>query len=333
MDAIIHCGVPFIFIWAGRGTGKTYGFIDVVLSQNIKFAFMRRTQSQHEIIQKQETSPFKAWLSDHPDRDVGISTISKYVGGVYNMQEINGKSVPQGPPIGYTLALSTISNVRGFDLSDVDVMGYDEFIPEIHERPLKGECEALLNAYETINRNRELNGRPPLIMVCMANANMLANPIFMGLNLVKRAEHMARTGKRLSIDSARGICMVNLKDSRISQAKSNTALYRMAADTDFSRMALSNEFASEEYGRIKSRVLDEYMPIVAVGEITIYRHKSCGRYYVSSHKTGSPITYGSGTIELKRFQKQFFWLWREYLSDNLEFEEHIVEILFNEYFK
>lgn len=332
MDAAINCGVPFIFLWGGRGTGKTYGFIDYVLRNNIKFALMRRTQSQHEIIQKPETSPFKSWCMDN-DIDIGINPIGKYVGGIYNMETVNNKRIPQGAPIGYTLALSTISNVRGFDMSDVLILGYDEFIPERHERPIKGEADALFNAYETINRNRELKGKPPLILICMANANMLANPIFMGLNLVRKAEEMERTGKQYSIDKRRGICMINLCDSHISEAKRDTALYRMARGTQFSEMALSNVFASEEYGRIKSRNLSEYTPVVAVGEITIYKHKSGGRYYACGHKTGTPVTFGSGDIELLRFKKQFDWIWRQYIADNIEFEEHIIEILFNQYFK
>ena len=333
MSAVINCGAPFIFLWGGRGTGKTYGFIDTVLRNKIKFAFIRRTQSQHEIIQKPETSPFKAWNMDNDDREVGILPISKYVGGVYNMETINNKAVPAGSPIGYTLALSTISNVRGFDMSDVEAVGYDEFIPERHERPIKGECDALMNAYETINRNRELKGKKPLTLVCMANANMLANPIFMGLNLVRKAEEMEKKGKQISYDQRRGICMINLSDSKISEKKSETALYRMAKGTTFSEMALSNTFANEEYGRIRSRNLQEYIPVVSVGEITAYKHKSGDRYYISSHRMGTPPVYGSGEIELKRFQKQYDWLWRQYIADNIEFEEHILEILFNQYFK
>jgi hypothetical protein len=40
-------------------------------------------------------------------------------------------------PIGYTCALSTLSNMRGFDASDIQLLICDEFIPEKHERLLK----------------------------------------------------------------------------------------------------------------------------------------------------------------------------------------------------
>ena len=46
------------------------------------------------------------------------------------------------------MALSTVSNLRGFDMSDCTLLIYDEFIPEPHERPLKNEAAALFNAYE-----------------------------------------------------------------------------------------------------------------------------------------------------------------------------------------
>ena len=35
---------------------------------------------------------------------------------------------------------------------------FAEFIPEAHERLIKNEAAALFNFYETINRNRELDG-------------------------------------------------------------------------------------------------------------------------------------------------------------------------------
>ena len=91
---------------------------------------------------------------------------------------------------GYTSALSTFSNLRGFDGSNIKILLYDEFIPERHERLIKNEADAFFNVYETINRNRELQGGPPLIALCLSNSNSLASPIFTALNLVKTLERM-----------------------------------------------------------------------------------------------------------------------------------------------
>lgn len=322
---IIETGLPFLFVVGGRGTGKTYTALKTVKEDGTKFFFMRRTQAQADLISKPEFSPFKA-LNTDLGWDVGIRSISKYNGAFYdNSQE-------GGLPIGYTGALSTMSNVRGFDSQDVQLLIYDEFIPERHERPIKNEGAALLNAYETINRNRELQGRKPLQMLCMANANDLSNPIFLELGLVGKAERMKRKGQEVSIDQSRGIGIFMLSSSPISGAKKDTALYRLTTGSEFERMALENDFAEREYSDVKHRPLQEYRPEVAVGELCIYSHKTTGRLYVTTHISGSPPTYTAGEQDLKRFRRSWGWIYQEDMAGNIDFEEVFCRILLTKYF-
>lgn len=331
ISALIKTGMPFIFCWGGRGTGKTYGALKWAIENDVKFGLMRRTQSQLDLISKPEFSPFKS-INKDTKRNVGIVPLSKYNGGIYNMDLVDGKNVAQGAPIGYTFALSTIANIRGFDGSDIELLIYDEFIPEPHSRPIKEEHEAFLNAYETINRNRELQGRKPLQVLCLANANALDNPLFMGLQIVTRADKMNRIKQEYSIDSKRGLLLVNLCKSIISEQKSNTALYRLSQNSTFSKMALTNDFSGEEErGRIGVRPILEYKPIVSIGELCIYRHKSIDLYYCTSYTTGSPQKFGIGESERARFRRLYSWLWSAYLDNKIDFEERICEILLTKY--
>lgn len=322
---IIETGLPFLFVVGGRGTGKTYTALKTVKEDGTKFFFMRRTQAQADLISKPEFSPFKAVNTDQ-GWDVGIRSISKYNGAFYDNAEEGGL------PIGYTGALSTMSNVRGFDSQDVQLLIYDEFIPERHERPIKNEGAALLNAYETINRNRELQGRKPLQMLCMSNANDLSNPIFLELGLVGKAERMKRKGQEVSIDQRRGIGIFMLTNSPISEAKKETALYRLTTGSEFERMAIENDFAEREYAEVKHRPLQEYRPEVAVGELCIYSHKTTGRLYVSTHVSGSPPTYTAGEQDLKRFRRSWGWIYQEDMAGNIDFEEVFCRILLTKYF-
>lgn len=322
---IIETGLPFLFVVGGRGTGKTYTALKTVKEDGTKFFFMRRTQAQADLISKPEFSPFKA-LNTDLGWDVGIRSISKYNGAFYDNAEEGGL------PIGYTGALSTMSNVRGFDSHDVQLLIYDEFIPERHERPIKNEGAALLNAYETINRNRELQGKKPLQMLCMANANDLSNPIFLELGLVSKAERMKRKGQEVSIDQRRGIGIFMLSNSPISGAKKETALYRLTTGSEFERMALENDFAERNYSDVKHRPLQEYRPEVAVGELCIYSHKTTGRLYVSTHVSGSPPTYTAGEQDLKRFRRSWGWIYQEDMAGNIDFEEVFCRILLTKYF-
>lgn len=328
---ILGLGLPFVFIVGGRGTGKTFGALEVVIEDNITFMFMRRTQSQADIINKPQFSPFKS-LNSEFGWNIGTQSISKYNSGFYEQEEIEGKMKCVGEPKGYTCALSTVSNVRGFDGSDIDLLIYDEFIPEKHERPIKNEGSALLNAYETINRNRELKGRKPLQMLCMANSNDLANPIFMELQLVRKAEHMKKKGHEVLIDREKGIVIVMMYKSAISIEKDRTVLYKLTSGSDFADMAIKNVFSGEEVGFIKSQPLKEYRPVVAIGEICIYKHKSKRVYYVSTHTTGTPPEFGIGEIEKSRFRRVYSWLWQEYMKNNIIFEEYLCEILLTKYF-
>lgn len=332
IPGIIATGMPFIFCWGGRATGKTYGALKEAVESGVKFGLMRRTQAQLDLISKPEFSPFKP-LNRDMGWDIGIQPLSKYNGGIYKMEDVDGRRSPTGAPIGYTFALSTIANVRGFDGSDIELLIYDEFIPEPHARPIKEEHEAFLNAYETINRNRELQGRKPLQVLCLANANTLANPLFMGLNLVTKAERMNRTGQEYSIDHKRGFVLVNLCKSSISDLKRDTALYRLTGNNAFAKMALTNDFSGEEErGKIGSKPLLEYRPIVVIGELCIYRHKNADLFYCSTHVSGSPPTFGVGETERLRFRRVYSWLWNAYLDNKMEFEERICEILLTKYF-
>ena len=329
--AAIQTGMPFIFEWGGRGTGKTVGSLEMAVSDGIKFIYMRRTQTQCDMINKPEFSPFKT-LNSIYGWNIGTQTLSKYNAGFYHMIDDGEKLTAQGNPIGYTCALSTIANMRGFDASDVDLLIYDEFIPEKHERPLKNEAAAFFNAYETVNRNREFSGKPPLQMLCLSNANDMANPIFLSLNLVRKADSMSKKCQEIYIDKEKRLCLINLQNSPISYRKNQTALYRLTAGTEFSDMSIKNDFAWEERSTIKGRPIVEYRPIVTVGEITIYSHKSNGTHYISTHRRGTPPIYGSGEIELSRFQAAFRWVWFEYMANKIVFEEYLCEVLLNKYF-
>lgn len=332
MRAIINNDMPFVALCGGRGTGKTYGALSVCIEDNIKFIYMRRLQAQVDLLMRPEFNPFKTINTDR-DTDITPFSVNKYIAGYYHTETNDkGKVIPAGEPLGYMLALSTISNLRGFDMSDVDLLILDEFIPERHERPIKDEASAFFNAYETINRNRELLGKAPLKCVMLSNANDLGNPYFIELNLVMKCERMRQRGIEYLEDKKRGIGLCILKESRISKEKAGTALYKLTAGTEFSYMAINNEFAGEERGRIGSRSLFEYKPRVKVGEIVIYKHKSRGEYYCCSHLTGNCKSYGTGPVDLARFRKEFFLLWSEYMRNNIIFESYLCEILFQKYF-
>lgn len=335
MAKIIENPFPFCFVVGARGTGKTFGALDYVYERQYKhFILMRRTQEQCNTISRQEFSPFKALEQyHHYDRLITCRSAGKNMGryGDVVLDE-NGEEIDYYTQ-GYAVALSTIANMRGFDMSDIELLIYDEFIKERHEKPLKDEGKAFLNAYETINRNRELSGRDPVKCVCMANSNDIANPIFTELKLVTTCERMLSKGVDVYTNKERGIAIYLLHNSPISQKKKETALYKLAdARTEFSKMAIANDFNLEEGINVKSRNLIEYVPLVQVGESVIYKHKSNGMYYVTTHASGKIPYFGDNDMELKRFCRSYFYLWDAYLNRKIQFESYMLERLFEHYY-
>lgn len=318
---ILSYKCTFNFIVGGRATGKTYGALDYVVEDDVLFMLMRRTQAQTDLINKPEFSPFKPVCNDR-HIDITTASVSKY----------NAKFMLDDETIGYTCALSTIANMRGFDASDVKLLIYDEFIPERHERPIKSEGAAFLNAYETMNRNREFDGIRPMTALCMANAFDIANPIFLELGLVGIAEKMKQNGRELYIDRERSILILLPDSDKIKKEKSNTALYKLTEGSEFNAMALNNDFIYNPTENIKSMPLREFNPVVTVGEITIYKHKSKRLYYVSEHRTGNPPTFTTDEIGLKRYIKNYgMRFYRLYMQNCFKFENMLTKSLFELY--
>lgn len=294
---ILKYPTPFIFVVGGRGTGKTYGALKYVLENDIKFLYMRRTQAQADLINKPEFSPFKSVARDM-DMLITSAPITKYNSAFYRAEMKDDKLMPTGAPVGYTLALSTVSNLRGFDMSDCTLLIYDEFIAEAHERPLKTEAQALFNAYETINRNRELNGSMPLKVLCLANANNIANPIFETLGVIDKMYAMQSSGQIVSINNDRGYTLISLSESPISARKRETALYKLTRGTDFESMAIDNSY-NVQYSKTKVNLM-EYIPLICVEGITIYKHKTNWRLYVTDHTSG-----GAKVIDKRLYKMQY----------------------------
>ena len=325
-DSILKVNVPFIWIIGGRGTGKTYGALQYVYDNKINFMFMRNTQTQIKKLIKPQFNPFKKLnsnklinvLTDRTDEDLG-----------YFYEETQDDKLI----LGTMCALSTIGNLRGFDASDVKVLIWDEFIPQKQERGVKDIGDAFLNAYETINRNRELEGEDPLKVLALSNSNELNNPLFIDLGLVRVAEKMAKKRQQISINEDRGYMIINLYESPISDMKKQTALYKFSSTSSYYKMAIENDYNLTSDDLVKPQPLKEYKPLVNVGELCIYEHKRDRRYYVCDLKQSTAKSFGSDEIALKRFKNSYLWLYVSYMQQEIYFQDYSALGLFEKYIK
>lgn len=317
MPDIIESETPFVLVIGGRGTGKTWGGLRYLLENDILFIYLRRTSAQMELVSKEEFSPIVK-----VGRDIGMSLtvtpLSKYASGVFKIGE-DGKTT--GRAVAYNMALSTMANVRSFDASAVSVLLYDECIPERHEKRWKHEDESFLNCVESLSRNRELNGEKPLKVVCLANANNMEAPILNALNCVRTLDSMRKKKQTQRVDKTTGLSIYLLNDSPISAEKRETALYRLTlGQGDFTDMALENSFSKDNYTDIGNRPLNEYVPVAAIGNICLYRHKYNYTWYVSETKSGTPKVFENTITDRLRFRKYCIQSWQDYFEKKVVFE-------------
>lgn len=309
----------FISVIGARGVGKTYGIFKKLIANNEKFIYLRRLKSQLDQCAKIDGNPFKKL-----NTDLGTDINPYSSGGIVTFR----KGDKKGEIVALGVALSVVANVRGIDFSDYDYIVFDEFIASDGERPIKNEFAAFLNFYETVNRNRELEGKQPVKCVMLGNANKLANPYFGGWHFMRTALKMIKGNQMVWRSDDKTRMIVLLLESPISTQKQDTVLYKNASK-DFMSMAIDNAFRTDATN-IKSENLKEYKHLVSVGEIGIYKHKSQRKYFVSSVIQNVPY-YEAFGMGLKMFQNDYMMLKLFYLSyKNIYFENFESEIIFRE---
>lgn len=325
----LNFNCPFTFIIGGRGTGKTFGAQLVSIEDEKIYMLMRRTQAQADLISKQDFSPVNP-VMDYLHRYARVQSASKYNGLILSSDSLEEDAVYKIH--GYTAALSTFSNLRGFDGSGIDRLIFDEFIPERHERIMKNEADAFFNVYETINRNRELTGEKPLTALLLSNSNSLASPILTALGLVKTLERMQTKGQSEYINRERGIAIFLLYNSPISGMKSKTALYRATANTDFAQMALDNSFSYDDMTDIRSISLNSGWKLFArFGGM--YFYYKMGLWYISRHGAGEPgKEYEFTDIGIQKFVHDYPSSYQRIINHKIIYEDFSIKNLFTSIF-
>lgn len=317
IEYILNAGYTFNIIVGPRGCGKTYGFSKYLLENPENFIYMRRTAVEIDISTSEEYNAFK---------DIAVDSGSDIH---FEKAKIGKRLMVNDQLHGYALPLSTLSNLRGFNAREISYILFDEFIPElIHHRKIN-EAVTFFNAYETLNRNRELTGADPIKCILLSNSNNLENDFFKSLGIINIISKMTRYGLQIYEDPDASLLVINVAHSPISDAKRQTALYRLTRGrTDFDDMALNNVFVDLKKYKIKSFNLSGFKPLWRIGRLNVYRNKQ-GIYYGTSHESGQPKVYDfTDTGVQKFFDDHANLLVRMYINDRLFFETAEEEILF-----
>ena len=312
-DILDYPKADIIITYGGRGTGKTYSGLRYVIEHKLKFVFIKRTVEDIKLMctgnklgtikdantmqAEMDVSPFKPL-----NRDFGWNIrpfmLYKGVGGFFHCDKFGNAT---GDAVGYIVPLSIIGSIKGFDMSDAQVMIFDEFCPKNYERVSKHEQEEILDAYKTINRDREHRGLPALKLWAFANADDVNCPLTKAFDLVNQLAVMAMADRefyyRPLSEDGRGLLLHKLKTpEEFIKKEAESIIYKAAKRSKWAKSALNNDFAFNDFSQVKRRSLNGMKCIASVfyNEKThyIYKHPDTGERYVTySAAEYVPVAY------------------------------------------
>lgn len=237
----------YYVIWSGRGAGKTYSALRHVIMTGRKFVYLKRTIEDVNFISKSDgtgsdVSPFKPL-----NRDLGWKIEIRPVKGKKGFCEC--WDAEQEKVVGFVLAVTAIHKVKGFDLSECDVIIYDEFIPQISESRInQKEADILLELQATVTRDRVVRGLPEVQVWLLANATNAVSPITEGMLLTDDIVEMSQKGIEYRFLEDRFILLHNVPHS-VSMNK-ESKMFSAMRDTPWARMAFDNEFSYNDFSKV-----------------------------------------------------------------------------------
>jgi hypothetical protein len=318
-------GCTFCFFIGGRGIGKTFSYLreqrEEFLQNNAgRLLYLRITAKELAACATESDNPYKDINLEY-GTNVKFLTAGKAEG--YRIcdvvQDPESGQITHETQIGVARALSTFQNLRGVSFRDVTHIYFDEFIPRKGVRRTQAIREAgdnFVEAYETVNRNRELFGEPPVQCIFTANAFALDSSVLIKFNLVKIVQMMQERGQRRYTDRERSIYIELCEAPDIAEAKSHTALYKaMAGDEKFMALTLKNKFTDHALNMVREVPLNEYVPIVQYEGFTIFEHKATKRLHAAAKVDLCGQKYYDKTKQ--KFLRRYYTLLKVAIAENV----------------
>lgn len=322
-------------IIGARQVGKTYAALKMIFDHPETYAFlMRRSNEELEAIATDPSlNPFLPLKDSNITADIVKRSKKTWNWGLAEYDEDGKPTITESRGIG--MSLSALANLRGFAGSKFTDLIFDEFIPEKIVLKRKNEGETFLNAYTTINGNRELaikGHQPPLKCWLMANAFDLFSDILTVYGLTSDIAEMVKNGEEWKIlDGGVFLCVPH--SEKIIQERAETAqmrfLRKQKTASQFLDMALNNSFAYNDTSAIRQKSLKGYRPLLRVGKIYAWECGTSIYFCKSAHK--SRECYTDLEDDLKRFRRNNMELGTLYVDGYVTFSDAGTLQLFKKY--
>lgn len=313
----VRPGCWLYLIIGGRGTGKTYSALSACLDKKVCFAFVKRTNKDVEMLcsneREQNFSPFNAINRDRGCSIQPHSILKDMIGGFWEEGQ-------DGQPIGYILSMNALNTIKGFDFPQrIDVVIFDEFIPQPWERVNRKEGEQFMDLILTLSRDREHRGFPPMKVFCLANAVRLSNPLTNFFEVTDDFALMQMQGSKTKVIQERGFVLRLLQpSSEFKQKQEDSIIYQSMKETAWGSMAYENVFGYDDVSSVGRVSLKGFRPVVAVRykKNEYFFYMKDGIYQACKSKTKACRMYN---LNRENEQKAF------YLDYALEFRTACIE--------
>ena len=304
-------------VMSRRGPGKTYSTLRWCIEDDIRFAFIKRTKDDVDLLvkgddprntelteeNKIDVSPFKPLNRDfgwniHPRK------IESGLAGFYDYEEFDGDIKPTKLR-GYCVAGNMAMKVKGMDLSDVDAMIFDEFIARAYEYSSKNEGDAILDLYMTLMRDRDVRGRDDLKLIMLANAVEVNNPMAQIMEVVDIIAEMDLTGQEYYYNEYRGLVIHLLPEAEEDEEKVKPGIQRLMEKTRWGASSFGGHFSYNDFTALGKEKLKGHKCILKIKlrEREFYLYKNLNKYFLSEIKGQCSIEYNLN----RENQQKLFW--------------------------
>lgn len=327
---------PWQLFIGGRGIGKTFSFTKGWIDRpQVHCGFMRRTLDELELIADNSESDANIFYEIRQKYGEDYNYVfEKNTKKTWNIVRADSEEIgdESGDDVGndvrgIALALSVIASMRGLSYSRITDIAIDEFITESHVKKIKNEGLAIINAYETINRNRELFGQDPCRFWGFANAFDIYNPLFVELGIVDDCEKMIARGQHDKYYPDRGLAVHLLEATEaFKEKKKQTQIMKLMKGTEYEKFALGNQFAFNDFSLIGYKNLKGMRPLVTLNGSTIFYNNNHFYYSYALNKTVK--AYDTRLEQEKMaFNREYLYILEDaYMDNRLTFESYALKI-------
>lgn len=302
-------------IYSRRGPGKTYSGLLHPLTNDFQIAYMKRTKEDVNTIMKttpldydNDKSPYKPI-----NRDFNTTIYPKRIdNGIGSFYEVNQDGEYIGHPLSYILAFNALKLIKGIDLSDVEWMIVDEFIPLPGEVVRRDEGRQLLSLYMTINRDRQTRGRPPLKLILFSNAENISCPIISTLEIMDDIAEMETNGEGVRYIKKRKIFIRHIQEDEYPMSEEEKiGIFEGMQGTAWFDCAFGGSFSYNDFSNVQKLSMKRMVPRVMIfyhrKPYYIYQNPNNGMWYATRSQTNVSIPVYD--LDLENDQKKFYTDW------------------------